>query len=858
MKQHKVFTFKFISVLLILVIIQLPLGPSITIALAQSTNIEDQKSRCQVQQENKAWFGVGLKNMSPSRGKELATDNVKGIEIGQIMQQSPAEISGLKEGDIIKKIDGNLVFEPNEVIAIINAHDINSKIDVEFVRNAELHNSTITLYKKPIDIIIYECADRNYKDKNFKEAYLDINKLANRGIARGQHMIGVMNYKGEGVSENKQEAARWYDLAARQGDADSQFLLADMYLKGDGVKKDIQKALELYVQIAKKGDLDAQYIMGKINEYGQGIPINTNEALKWYTLAAEKGHNQSICALAGMFLVGKGVVKDINKAFSLYKESGQNGYNVAYEKLGSAYLTVGESYFSGKDAPQSYIEAEKYYKLSQQLKNSYANNFLDNLYLTVGLTLNLGQINQGIYEETLVWYKSVAEQGNVNAQYFLGELYTFGKNTTQNTNEAIYWYKKAADQDHVKAEYGLGSIYYLNESIRDYQKAFQWYTKAANGNNPSAQLALGEMYALGQGVDKDLDKAIKWTRASVELDKDKSISQSLLGTLLFMQNNYVEAKEWLEKSSSQDNIKAKAILGVMLMFGLGTDQNLERAAALLQFASDNGVGQIDPLLALLYIDGTSMAKDVEKGLSILKKSSESNNGFSDYLLGVVYHEGAGVPRDLDTAKHYYIRSFDKGYSAAKYQLSKIKQDTEQMKAYNDNQFSKDRTTQINESSKLPSQEMQKILNSTGNVLGEILLTAAKVAIIGAVIVLGSYANAQASRQQYYGNPNLQATFSNKTPSSSVDNVSNWSSTKQNETGCTSDFSCGTGERCVKAPLQSAGVCMKTVSGLGVQTYENHKTGSVGPNMNLNGECSFDTDCPIGFRCNNKFKSCVKR
>lgn len=76
--------------------------------------------------------------------------------------------------------------------------------------------------------------------------------------------------------------------------------------------------------------------------------------------------------------------------------------------------------------------------------------------------------------------------------------------------------------------------------------------------------------------------------------------------------------------------------------------------------------------------------------------------------------------------------------------------------------------------------------------------------------------------------------------------------------CSSDFECGIGNRCVKAPLQSQGACMKSVDEYGIQQYDMPRSESVGPNMNLEGDCNFDTDCPIGFACNRRYKACVKR
>lgn len=79
-----------------------------------------------------------------------------------------------------------------------------------------------------------------------------------------------------------------------------------------------------------------------------------------------------------------------------------------------------------------------------------------------------------------------------------------------------------------------------------------------------------------------------------------------------------------------------------------------------------------------------------------------------------------------------------------------------------------------------------------------------------------------------------------------------------DAGCSSDFNCGIGYRCVKAAFQSQGTCMKLVNEFGVPTYDMPKLDSIGPNMSPGGDCNFDTDCPIGFQCHRKYKVCVKR
>jgi hypothetical protein len=76
-------------------------------------------------------------------------------------------------------------------------------------------------------------------------------------------------------------------------------------------------------------------------------------------------------------------------------------------------------------------------------------------------------------------------------------------------------------------------------------------------------------------------------------------------------------------------------------------------------------------------------------------------------------------------------------------------------------------------------------------------------------------------------------------------------------GCTSDFSCGVGKKCVKQYYNSTGVCMQAVNEYGTPTYETPDANSVGPNMPSKSSCSIGTSCPVGFRCDFGSGVCVR-
>lgn len=82
-----------------------------------------------------------------------------------------------------------------------------------------------------------------------------------------------------------------------------------------------------------------------------------------------------------------------------------------------------------------------------------------------------------------------------------------------------------------------------------------------------------------------------------------------------------------------------------------------------------------------------------------------------------------------------------------------------------------------------------------------------------------------------------------------------SSPKKHSKTCSSDYDCGIGYACVKEPYNFSGICMQTVNKFGGPTYDLPRLDSV--NIKSKGECRFDTDCPIGFHCDFKYKACVQ-
>ena len=86
----------------------------------------------------------------------------------------------------------------------------------------------------------------------------------------------------------------------------------------------------------------------------------------------------------------------------------------------------------------------------------------------------------------------------------------------ENMNEADVLLAHALD-GNATAQYKLGVMYLEGDGVaRDLAKAVKWWRKAAEQGDVMAQYLLGVMYNLGLGVTEDEEEAARWFREAAE------------------------------------------------------------------------------------------------------------------------------------------------------------------------------------------------------------------------------------------------------------------------------------------------------------------------------------------------------
>jgi hypothetical protein len=124
---------------------------------------------------------------------------------------------------------------------------------------------------------------------------------------------------------------------AERGDADAQKNLGKIYAKGQGVTQDYAQAAKWYRQAADQGHAGAQAALGELYEAGRGVAHDDTEAAKWYRRAAEQGNAKGQYSLAVLYIMGKGVPHDKTEALKWYREAANHGDALAQYNMGMRY-----------------------------------------------------------------------------------------------------------------------------------------------------------------------------------------------------------------------------------------------------------------------------------------------------------------------------------------------------------------------------------------------------------------------------------------------------------------------------------------------------------------------------------------
>lgn len=199
-----------------------------------------------------------------------------------------------------------------------------------------------------------------------------------------------------------------------------------------------------------------------------------------------------------------------------------------------------------------------------------------------------------------------------------------------------------------------------SDAAEQYVKARVNYERAALRGHASAQNNLGILYENGQGVEEDLEEAVKWYRMAAE--QGDATGQNNLGLMLDngrgVAQDFTEAAKWFRLSAEQGDSSGQNNLGTMYEKGHGVEKDEAEAVKWYLKSAEQGFDIAQNNLGIMYHQGRGVAQDHEEAAKWFEKASEQGNGNADVNLAILYDEGKGVPKDGKRAAAHILSALE--------------------------------------------------------------------------------------------------------------------------------------------------------------------------------------------------------
>ena len=189
-------------------------------------------------------------------------------------------------------------------------------------------------------------------------------------------------------------------------------------------------------------------------------------------------------------------------------------------------------------------------------------------------------------------------------------------------------------------------IYNKRSKLEDFQKAEQLLLNESGAGNVLAIQDLGKLYSTDKLGEKDEKKSFSFYEEAfqgfMEIEPDSD----------FMFPYEPKYKGQVMKPVDMRSYVWYRI-GKMHCYGLGTEQDYEKAFEWFLKSAQEGNKFAQYSLANLYYYGTGGEKDLSQAFLWYRKSSEQGQPYAPYAVAQMYDKGEYVSQSEETAQRYY-------------------------------------------------------------------------------------------------------------------------------------------------------------------------------------------------------------
>lgn len=161
-----------------------------------------------------AYMGIYMENLSEDAIKKHKYPKDEGVLITKVVEDSPAEESGIKENDIIFMLAGEEVGSTSDLSTVVKKHEPGDEIDVVLYRKGKKKTIGITLGEQPYEFYTFNAED-------FKDYAMELGRYAG-DISSSvgfwlKDNFGLKGRLGLHVMEMDEDLAGYFDVKEGEG-----------------------------------------------------------------------------------------------------------------------------------------------------------------------------------------------------------------------------------------------------------------------------------------------------------------------------------------------------------------------------------------------------------------------------------------------------------------------------------------------------------------------------------------------------------------------------------------------------------------------------------------------------------------
>jgi serine protease Do len=131
----------------------------------------------------RGWLGVYIQEVDKDLAVSFGLDKPKGAVVAKILDKSPAQKSGLMQGDIILSFDNKDVNKSKDLPLLVGSTEVNRSVRVEILRNKSIIYKNITIEELPEDNQIASMREQPVDNKTISGLTVsDINENTKKSL----------------------------------------------------------------------------------------------------------------------------------------------------------------------------------------------------------------------------------------------------------------------------------------------------------------------------------------------------------------------------------------------------------------------------------------------------------------------------------------------------------------------------------------------------------------------------------------------------------------------------------------------------------------------------------------------------